>query len=182
MIYVCLTMKLTSIFITLLCLHSDQKIMSKPAKNRELRIADRKSMSNNDEQMRNFAPELSFQATRSSGAGGQNVNKVNTRVELRLNIGASKILCEEEKETLREKLAKRITKDDELIVVSQSERTQFDNRRKAEERLNALIDKALKPLIERKPTRPTKASKEKRLTEKKVTAERKARRKYMDPD
>ncbi|HYW95240.1 MAG TPA: alternative ribosome rescue aminoacyl-tRNA hydrolase ArfB [Bacteroidales bacterium] len=126
--------------------------------------------------------ELGFQATRSSGAGGQNVNKVNTRVELRFHVNASQKLSERQKKVIHEKLQNRINKQGELIVVSQSERTQSDNRKKAEERFYSLINKALKPVKKRKPTRPTKASKEKRLTEKKEKAEKKVRRKNLGPD
>ncbi len=126
-----------------------------------------------------LSAELSFQASRSSGAGGQNVNKVNTRVELRFNVDDSQNLTESEKQILKTKLQNRINKEGELIVVSQSERTQFKNREKAEERFYSLIIRALTPAKERKPTHPTKASKEKRISEKKEVAEKKARRRNI---
>ncbi len=126
--------------------------------------------------------ELTFQASRSSGAGGQNVNKVNTRVELRFRIDDSQRLTVEQKEILKEKLQNRITKEGELMVVSQSERTQLENRKKAEERFMALVSKALKPVKKRKPTSPTRSSREKRLAEKKVMAEKKARRRSIEPE
>lgn len=74
---------------------------------------------------RDFASEFTFATSRSSGAGGQNVNKVNTKVELRFSIPDSQLLRDREKEILVEKIGSRLTLSQELIIVSQEERTQL---------------------------------------------------------
>ncbi|RKX81154.1 MAG: aminoacyl-tRNA hydrolase, partial [Spirochaetes bacterium] len=101
-------------------------------------------------QIKDFKDELIISASRSSGPGGQNVNKVNTKVEVRLNITDSNLLSDEEKVLLFEKLANKINKLGELIVVAQSERTQLQNKEKAIEKLNLLIVNALKVEKKRK--------------------------------
>ena len=126
---------------------------------------------------RDFNPELIFNATRSSGPGGQHVNKVSTRIELRFDIQASNLLSDEEKSNLISKLAGRISKEGILILVSQTERSQLDNKRKAIEKFYKLIGKALTPAKERRVTRPTAASRTKRLETKHLHSEKKARRK-----
>jgi ribosome-associated protein len=128
-----------------------------------------------------FVPDLSheliYTATRSSGPGGQNVNKVSTRVELRFDVVHSAGLSQEAKATILEKLAGKITREGFLILVSQSERTQLQNRLKATEKFYTLLNKALTPRKKRKPTRPSPAAKEKRLDEKRVRSEKKTLRK-----
>jgi len=131
---------------------------------------------------RRFENEFVFNATRSSGPGGQHVNKVSTRIELRFDIAATKMMSEEEKETIKNKLARRITKENILIIVSQSERSQYDNKAKVTEKFYKLIEKALTPEKKRKPTRPTASSKAKRLEEKQIKAEKKALRKVSFED
>jgi len=126
---------------------------------------------------RDFLPEISFSASRSSGPGGQHVNKVSTKVELRFRVLDSTLLTPEEKELILEKLVKRINQEDELVLVSQSERTQLKNKEKVVEKFYDLLTKALKPRKKRKPTRPSAESKEKRLEEKRLQAEKKERRK-----
>ncbi|MGE5420729.1 MAG: alternative ribosome rescue aminoacyl-tRNA hydrolase ArfB [Chloroflexota bacterium] len=111
--------------------------------------------------------EFRFSTSRSSGPGGQNVNKVNTRVELRFNIPAASSLSEAEKERIMSLLKNRISNEGELLIVSQSERTQLRNKEKAEERLYSLLSKALTIKPERKPTQPTNASKARRVDQKK---------------
>jgi ribosome-associated protein len=129
---------------------------------------------------RDFISEFIFTASRSSGAGGQNVNKVNTRMELRFNIAASLKLTEDEKAVLLEKLSGRINAEQDFIVVSQTERTQLGNKNKAIERFYILMARALTPRKLRKATRPTYASREKRLDEKKIRSEKKQRRSAFD--
>jgi ribosome-associated protein len=126
---------------------------------------------------RDFIREFILSASRSSGPGGQNVNKVSTKVELRFDVPHSMLLSEEEKEILLIRLQKKINSEGFLIIVSQSERTQLKNKEKTIERFYLLVTKALTPVKKRKPTRPSAAAKEKRLEEKKMKAEKKARRK-----
>lgn len=126
---------------------------------------------------RDFNPELFFTATRSSGPGGQHVNKVSTRIELRFDIQASHLLLDEEKSILVSKLAGRINKEGILILVSQTERSQHDNKKKVIEKFHKLIEKALIPVKKRRTTRPTLTSRIKRLETKHIHSEKKARRK-----
>jgi len=126
---------------------------------------------------RDFSSELHFSASRSSGPGGQNVNKVNTKVELRFHVASSTLLSDEEKALLLEKLAKKINTEGELIIVSQTERSQIKNKEKVIEKFYALLTRALTPRKKRKPTQPSQASKEERLEEKRKQAEKKDRRK-----
>jgi ribosome-associated protein len=128
---------------------------------------------------RDFSNELHFSASRSSGPGGQNVNKVNTKVELRFNVASSSILSEEEKFLILEQLAKKINSEGELILVSQTERSQVKNKEKAIEKFYSLLTRALKPRKKRKPTKPSQASKEERLEEKRKLAEKKERRRRL---
>jgi ribosome-associated protein len=125
---------------------------------------------------RDFLKEVSFIASRSSGPGGQNVNKVNTKVELHFDVFKSNILTEAEKEIIRIKLAGKINSEGEIILMSQSERSQLMNKEKVTEKFYLLIKKALTPVKKRKPTKPPMAAKEKRLDEKKMRAEKKERR------
>jgi len=134
----------------------------------------------NDIRSRNFLPELIFTASRSSGPGGQNVNKVNTRVELRFNIHDSTVLNEEEKSILAEALKKRINSEGFLVLSSQRSRSQLKNKEYVIERFYQLISSALKPKVKRKPTRRSKAVNEKRLKDKKILAEKKKSRKEDD--
>ena len=128
---------------------------------------------------RDFGSELHFSASRSSGPGGQNVNKVNTKVELRFQIASSLLLSDEEKTILLEKLAKKINSEGELILVSQTERSQMKNKEKVIEKFYSLLTRALTPRKKRKPTKPSQASKEERLEEKRKQAEKKERRKHL---
>lgn len=113
------------------------------------------------------AAEIFFRATRSQGPGGQNVNKVSTRIELRFNVNKSSSLSEKEKQMILVRLKNRISSDGDLIIVSQSERSQLMNRKKAEERFYKLLAEALTIKRIRKPTQATKASKIKRIETKK---------------
>jgi len=126
---------------------------------------------------RDFSPEFIITASRSSGPGGQNVNKVSTRIELRFNVLQSTLLTTEEKEIIQNKLASRINSEGEIILVNQTERSQLNNKEKAIEKFYVLLSKALTPVKKRKPTKPSPAAKEKRLEEKRIRSEKKERRK-----
>jgi ribosome-associated protein len=112
--------------------------------------------------------ELIFKASRSSGPGGQNVNKLNTKVAVNFDIQNSGALNTEQKEIVLRKLGYRLTKDKKLIVVSQQFRTQRANRDFAVEKLTDIIEDALKRQKKRRPTRPTRSAVEKRLKSKKM--------------
>jgi len=117
--------------------------------------------------------EIEFQFSRSSGKGGQNVNKVETKAEIRFNIDQSKAFSDEEKEKIKKSLANRINKEGDLIVVSEEERSQLDNRRIALEKLNEMIKEALKSEEERIPTKVKETIRERRLKEKKIISKKK---------
>jgi ribosome-associated protein len=121
------------------------------------------------EELKNRIPESEFLVltSRSSGPGGQNVNKVNTKVEIHFNVLLSIGLTASEKELICKNLKNRINSAGELVVKSQSERTQLSNRKKALEKLLFLISAGLIIKPERKPTSPSKKSRAERLDEKK---------------
>ncbi len=126
--------------------------------------------------------EFIFSASRSSGPGGQNVNKVNTSVELRFNVEKTTLLSEKEKLQVIKALKNRINNEGELILVSQSERTQYLNKRKVTERFYKLVSDALTKKPKRIPTHPTLASDIKRLEKKKKKGMIKKLRKDTDID
>lgn len=121
--------------------------------------------------------EIVFSATRSSGPGGQNVNKVNTQVELRFSVTNSKLFSGEEKSLIFLKLKNRINSEGELILTSQSGRTQLDNKEKVFEKFCILIEKALAVQKRRLKSMPTAASRFKRLESKRNQALKKQNRK-----
>jgi ribosome-associated protein len=119
--------------------------------------------------------ELFFTFSRSPGPGGQNVNKLATKATLRFDVAVSPSLTDWQRRRLREELASRLDKHGVLAINSSRERTQSGNQRDALSRFIRLVADALRPRAVRKKTRPTKASKERRLTEK---AARKARKQF----
>lgn len=125
---------------------------------------------------RDLARELSFQTSRSGGAGGQHVNKVETKVELRFDVDGSLLLTEEEKALVRQKLASRISQEGYLLVVCQDSRSQLQNKALCVERFYELLEQAFRKPKKRKATKPTKASVKRRLASKQIQAQKKANR------
>jgi ribosome-associated protein len=123
--------------------------------------------------------EIVFKASRSSGPGGQNINKLNTKVAVIFDIENSGFLNPQQKEIILKKLGNRITKDSRLIVESQKFRTQKANRDFAVEKLMELIENALKKPKIRKSTKPTAAAVERRLKRKKSKSLLKQQRKKV---
>jgi len=110
--------------------------------------------------------ELEVAFMRSSGPGGQNVNKVASAVQLRFDLGRSAVLSEAVKARLRTLSGRRLTADGALLIVARTHRSQEQNRREAEERLVELVRRALIPPRARKATAPPRAARERRLERK----------------
>ena len=121
----------------------------------------------------NLDSELTYKTSRSSGKGGQNVNKVSSKVELDFNVLNSCILTVEQKQIIFKNLSHRITKTGILQMVSQSERSQLSNKEIAKKKIYSLIAAALRPKKKRQATKPSKSSKEKRLKSKKKESQKK---------
>ena len=117
--------------------------------------------------------ELTFTTSRSSGPGGQNVNKVNSKVTLKWDVARSFILKPEQREMIFKKLALRITTEGILMITSQEKRSQFENKEAALSKLDQLLIKAFRIAKVRKATKPTKAAKQKWIKRKKLHSEKK---------
>ncbi len=126
--------------------------------------------------------ELRFRTARSGGPGGQHVNKTSTKVEVLWNVARSECLTDAERERLLAKLSTRIDARGVLRVASTDSRSQLHNRETAIERINAIVQNALRIPKPRKKTRPPKRAVESRLAEKKKRAEKKEGRKRVDDD
>lgn len=120
--------------------------------------------------------ELDVRVSRSSGAGGQHVNKTSSRVEIFWNVMASSALSDHQRERLLQRLAPRLTTEGSIRIVASDMRSQARNRALAEERLADAVRRALVIPKKRRATRPTRASKEARLDAKKRKSHRKRER------
>ncbi|WP_375325835.1 alternative ribosome rescue aminoacyl-tRNA hydrolase ArfB [Flagellimonas sp. GZD32] len=126
--------------------------------------------------------ELQFKAIRSSGAGGQHVNKVSSKVEVSFAVPLSQGLSETEKQRVLLKLKSRLSNEGVLLLQCDEARSQHRNKDLVVKRLFEVLTKALEVPKKRKPTKPSKSSVEKRLKLKKMSAERKASRKKPNWD
>jgi len=126
--------------------------------------------------------ELEFKAIRSSGAGGQHVNKVSSKVVVSYNLLLSEGLSVEEKELLVQKLASKLTKEGLLIMSADESRSQFRNKAIVRQRLIEMLRENLIKPTKRKPTKPSYGSKQRKLKKKAIQGEKKKLRKPPQPD
>ncbi|WP_266363881.1 alternative ribosome rescue aminoacyl-tRNA hydrolase ArfB [Tellurirhabdus rosea] len=125
-------------------------------------------------------PEVQYQFARSGGKGGQNVNKVATKAELYFDVARSALLSEDEKATLLQKLAGKLTTEGVLVLYHQTERSQLANREKVTEKFLDLVRKAFVRPRPRKATKPGRAAQEERRSEKKRRSDVKEARRRID--
>lgn len=128
------------------------------------------------------ARDLSWSAARSSGPGGQNVNKVATKVTLRFDLGGTQALSEAQKRRLRKLAGRRLDADDGILVSAQAERSQSQNLERARTALRRLVSKSLPAPKRRVATRPSRAQKRRRLKNKHHQSEKKKGRGRVSGD
>jgi ribosome-associated protein len=124
--------------------------------------------------------ELRFSVSKSTGAGGQHLNKVQTKVELRFDIAGSKKLSEEEKELLILRFKRKISQEGILIITNQESRSQHSNKEAVINTFIEMVEKAMRPSKIRKKVQPLQADKEERLEKKRQVSLKKAARKKPD--
>jgi ribosome-associated protein len=117
--------------------------------------------------------ELVFTTSRSSGPGGQNVNKVNSKVTLQFDVAGSEILTQEEKDTISGKLSSRMTREGILMLTAQDKRSQLQNKESVILKLEKLLTKAFERKKVRRATKPSKGSVQNRIKKKKQISEKK---------
>ena len=127
-----------------------------------------------------FLPEITFQTSRASGPGEQNVNKVESRVELRWHLLASQVLSDGQKALILEKVAGQLTADGLLLLTAQDDRSQLRNKEIVLARFHELLLKSLRRPKPRKATKPSKSAVRKRLEGKKKDGEKKANRRRIE--
>jgi ribosome-associated protein len=130
--------------------------------------------------MNDLHPELRFQFARSGGAGGQNVNKVNTKAELRFNVRDSVLLTDEQRTVLLEKWANKLTAEGELVLTHQTERTQLANKQKVIQKFDRVLQKAFEVPKPRKATKPSATQIAHRLDQKKRRSNTKTARRRIE--
>lgn len=124
--------------------------------------------------------ELVFVTSRSGGPGGQNVNKISSKVTMQFDVRNSQVLTIEEKELISQKLRSRMTREGVLLVTAQESRSQLQNRALVLEKFDTMLNKAFEKRKPRKATKPSKSSVQERIKKKKVHSEKKLARRKPD--